>query len=296
MSGDAPRLSGFERWAWRSLGRWARRPELEETLGVRLRKARSRLTAGEYRALTLTSTAIAAALGIGGGAFAAFALSGLFGASGAWALALGLPLALAGGTYASFEAAPGVAARERARRLEQELGPTANFASAMSCAEVRVDEIFRALAEQPIYGAVAQEAAEIVRDTDRLGIDLLGALRRAALDCPSSRFEEFLQGIVTTSEAGGELKPYFLARSEQYAREAELGRLEGVERLAVFAESFVTVGIAFPLFLIVLLAVLAVVASSTPGLVLLLWVTVLGILPAILLAFGLAARVVSERM
>ena len=75
-------------------------------------------------------------------------------------------------------------------------------------------------------------------------------------------FQEFLQGVVTTSTSGGQLKPYFLQKAEQFEKEYKLDMRSQLETLGLMAESFVTVVVAFPLFLVVIMAIMAIVPSG----------------------------------
>ena len=74
-----------------------------------------------------------------------------------------------------------------------------SFISAMASADVNVDVIFKELSRQEIYGEIKNEAEWITRDTELLGIDILTAISKAAQRTPSIKFQEFLQGVVTTS-------------------------------------------------------------------------------------------------
>src|SRR5207244_2008252 len=136
---------------------------------------------------------------------------------------------------------------------------------AMASADVPVDVIFKELSKQTIYGEVAREAEWITRDTELLGLDILTALRKAAQRSPSSKFSDFLQGVVTTSTSGGQLKPYFLVKAEQFEKEDRLEMRKKMETLGMLAESFVTVVVAFPLFLVVIMAIMAVISKTGSG-------------------------------
>jgi hypothetical protein len=131
--------------------------------------------------------------------------------------------------------------------------------------DVNVDVIFKELAKQDIYDEIKTEAEWITRDTELLGIDILTAINKAAQRTPSVKFQEFLQGVVTTSRSGGQLKPYFLQKAEQFEKEGKLELRSQMETLGLMAESFVTVVVAFPLFLVVIMAIMAIVPGGGGG-------------------------------
>ena len=165
-------------------------------------------------------------------------------------------------TYVLINGTPGSKAKARKRDIDKRIGPAMSFISAMASADVNIDVIFKELSRQPIYGEIQKESEWITRDTELLGIDILTAISKAAQRTPSQRFQEFLQGVVTTSTSGGQLKPYFLQKAEQFEKEHKLEIRGQLETLGLMAESFVTVVVAFTLFLIVIMAIMAIVPGG----------------------------------
>ena len=153
-----------------------------------------------------------------------------------------------------------------------------SFISAMASANVPVDVIFRELARERIYGEIREEAEWITRDTELLGTDILTALRRGARRTPSTKFQEFLQGVVTTATSGGQMKPYFLMKAEQFEKEDKLEMKKRMESLGLLAESFVTVVVAFPLFLVVIMAIMALISKGSSGFVVTLLYVIVGLM------------------
>ena len=153
-----------------------------------------------------------------------------------------------------------------------------SFISAMASADVPVNVIFKELSKQAVYGEVAEEAEWITRDTELLGVDILSAIRAGAARSPSVKFQDFLQGVVTTSTSGGQLKPYFLMKAEQYEKEDKLEMRKNMETLGMLAESFVTVVVAFPLFLVVIMAIMGLISKGGSGFVVTLLYVVVGLM------------------
>lgn len=196
-------------------------------------------------------------------------------------------------TFVLLRAIPSSRANSRARDINKHIGSAMSFISALASADVNVDVIFGELAKQPIYGEIQKEAEWITRDTTLLGVDILTAIRNAASRTPSAKFQDFLQGVVTTATSGGQLKPYFLLKAEQFEKEDKLNSKQEMETIGLFAETFVTVVVAFPLFLVVIMAIMSIVSgggSSQPAAVifgtplpfnvLLLYIVVLLMIPA----------------
>jgi len=175
---------------------------------------------------------------------------------------------------------PASRGKTRSRDIDRRIAAAMSFISAMASADVNIDVIFKELSRQKVYGEITQEAAWITRDTELLGSDILSAIKKAARRSPSAKFQDFLQGVITTSTSGGQLKPYFLLKAEEYQKENKLTLKSQMETLGMLAESFVTVVVAFPLFLVLILAIMAIVGSGDPDfMVMMLYVIVLMMIP-----------------
>ncbi|MDD3492641.1 MAG: type II secretion system F family protein [Candidatus Thermoplasmatota archaeon] len=156
-------------------------------------------------------------------------------------------------------------ANSRKKDIDNKLPYALNFLAAMASAGVTPAVAFKSLAEQPIYGEVQKEAAWIYRDISIFNIDIITALRNAANRTPSIKFQEFLQGAITTVTSGGYLKTYFFTKAEEYMRENRRMQKEFLDTLGVLAESYVTVVVAAPLFLIVMISVMSMVSTGSMG-------------------------------
>ncbi|MFI5414206.1 MAG: type II secretion system F family protein [Candidatus Lutacidiplasmatales archaeon] len=280
--GDQPThapLSGFEQWAWKTFrDRVTSRPP-DPLLDEQLLKAHMRIRGDEYLAKVYATTIV---IGVGT-LIAGIVLAVLLTSSGSEVLgiALGVMLPVIGvvGGFFGLKGNPGSKARSRGKAIDRKISSAMSFVSAMASADVNIDAIFKELAGQSIYGEVAEEAAWITRDTELLGLDILTAIRNGALRTPSKRFQDFLQGVVTTATSGGQLKPYFLAKAEQYERENKLELLQRVETMGLLAETFVTVVVAFPLFLVIIIAIFAIIGGGGQFMITVLYGIILGMIP-----------------
>ncbi len=197
-------------------------------------------------------------------------------------------------TYILLMNNPSSIAKTRGKKIDGKLAPTMNFIAALASADVNVDVIFKELARRPEYGEVAKEAEWITRDTELLGKDILTALKDAARRSPSSKWSDFLQGVVTTSTSGGRLKPYFIAKGEEFENELRLQMKRVMETLSIFAESFVTVGVAFPLFLIIIVGIMALITPNASLSMLLLYFVDFLMLPVLIGLFAWIIKSTSE--
>jgi flagellar protein FlaJ len=83
---------------------------------------------------------------------------------------------------------------------------------------------------------------------------------------PSSIFSEILEGLVATIRSGGSMKSYLLDATHTVMDLRRIAAKQLVESLAVFAESYVTLMIVFPLLVIVMFSVMALIGSGIGGL------------------------------
>jgi flagellar protein FlaJ len=173
---------------------------------------------------------------------------------------------------------------ERKKNIDRNLSYATNYMAAMASADVTPSAIFRGLAQQDIYGEIKVESEKIARDIDFFGKDLLKVLQKAIARSPSEKLQDFLQGIITTASSGGSLKQYFMAKSEQFMKENRLQQEKDLQTLGVMAESFVTVVVAAPLFLIIMMSTMAMMGQS--GGDMLLMGTIFALIPTAQFVFG----------
>ena len=164
--------------------------------------------------------------------------------------------------YKTFLIYPAVMAGERKRRIERMLPYAINYMSSMAGAGVLPLELFRSLASNDIYKDVAVEARYLVRDIEILGLNLVSGMRNLALTTPSPSLQDFLQGAITVITSGGELEPYFKIKTEQYLIENRQKQKEFLETLGLLGETYVTAFVAGPLFMIVVISIMAIMGGA----------------------------------
>ncbi len=280
-------LSPWQEFAWRTFGGFVQAHYKEDQdLEDNLLRAHIKLRPEEYLATAWLNTTIVAVGSVAFGIFVllffvllkasmstiilGFAFVAIVPGLLAYVAYFGIPVL--------YHGRPASAAKKRGKQVDKKITGAMSFISAMASADVPVDVIFKELSKQPVYGEVAKEAEWITRDTELLGVDILTAIRNAAGRSPSNKFQDFLQGVVTTSTSGGQLKPYFLMKAEQFEKEDRLEMRKRMETLGMLAESFVTVVVAFPLFLVVIMAIMALISKNQSGFVLTLLYVVVGLM------------------
>lgn len=182
---------------------------------------------------------------------------------------------------------PNTLIRTRRRRIDSVITIAAGFFATMSSADIPIDIIIRDLGESRQYGEISREARSIWIRTELFGMDIISSIKDSIKNSPSQRFSEFLQGIVTSVNSGGDLKQYFISKASQYQSELSTLIKHNSNSMGILAESFVTVGVAFPLILLIIVGIVAFLSPTSPGgLINFLIIIVALIIPVILAIFA----------
>lgn len=141
-----------------------------------------------------------------------------------------------------------------------------NHMAAIISAGVPPVVIFRLLANIKEYGEIMKQSRSIVRNIDVFGMDLTSAIKNVADRTPSDVFKQFLYGIVSTIDTGGDLKKFFENAATDALFEYRLKRERYLQTLSTYADFYTAVLIAAPLFFISILAVMALIGGQILGL------------------------------
>lgn len=282
-------LSRYERLAYRLFG-----PSLQKAarqnyhLKHSLKEAHIFKRPEEYLSFSYLNMVVALiATGVPVAIFALLAIVGLFPLPLTTLVLLApLPFVSAAIIYLLTFIIPDLRASARARDIDAKLPYALNYIATMSSAGVPPRDVFSGLAAQPVYGEVAKEARLIVRDLEMLGKDVVTALADAIDRTPSQRLQDLLQGAITTLTSGGDLKSYFLSKSEQYVYENRQDQENFLETLGVLTESFIVVVVAAPLFLLVMFSVMASLSANAEANLTFGYLLILLVLPLAQLGFG----------
>jgi flagellar protein FlaJ len=258
-------LTAVDRFAYnlfgtRTRGREGDLAKLEESL----RRAQMPVRSEAYLAKVWLYTAITAALSLVFGLFiiafmvAQFKLPGV-----TWIFIIFIPPMAGYIGYIALLSTPASNAKKRGKDINLRLPYATNYIAAMASAGVIPAEIFKSLAKQTIYGEVAKEAAMIYKDLEVHGKDIVTSLRRAIDRCPSVKFQEMLQGAITTTSSGGDLTAYFRQKAARYQWENRVEQKTFIETMGLMAETYVTAAVAGPLFLLVMVAIIVLMGSGS---------------------------------
>jgi flagellar protein FlaJ len=149
--------------------------------------------------------------------------------------------------------------------MDLELPYVASHLSILATAGLPPARMFKLIEDSPTTPQVASEANEITRDVEVLGDDIITALEAERIRSPSNTFAEILEGFVATIRSGGSLTGYLQDATRVVMDHRRVAAKQLVEGLATFAEVYVTLMVVFPLMVIVMFSVMAIIGGGLGG-------------------------------
>jgi len=232
-------------------------------LGVTLQKAGFKISLLSYVSLMIFFSGISL--------ITSFAVTGvvaiLFGTPIVLSLIYASGVAMIGGllVFAALYFVPSLLATTRKKKIDLELPFVATHMSILAAAGIPPTRMFRMLEDSVTTPEVASESNEIVRDVEILGDDIITALEKERQRSPSSRFNEMLEGLVATIRSGGNVRSFLLDSTQTIMDYRRISAKQLVETLASFAEVYVELLVVFPLLIIVMFSVMALIGNGLGG-------------------------------
>lgn len=141
-----------------------------------------------------------------------------------------------------------------------------NHMGAIAASGVPPFIIFKLIANVPEYGEVCNESKRIVRNVNVFGMDITAAIKNVANRTPSTEFKQFLYGMISTIETGGNLQTYLEGSAKEALFDYKLKREKYLQTLSTYADFYTAVLIAAPLFFVSTLSVLSLLGGEIGGL------------------------------
>ncbi|MGH9920609.1 MAG: type II secretion system F family protein [Nitrososphaerales archaeon] len=232
-------------------------------IGPQLSRAGLRITYKAYVAGMVVAALVAALAGALAGVVFAVSLDTVL----AVRVALPFGLALLGGavTFALFYIYPQFVAGSRGKKLSSQLSYTVGHMAVLASAGITPEKMFHSLAEENSTDVVNQEAKMIVRDMTLLGMDLEHALQAEEKRSPSEAFTDFLDGFISASRTGGEVKEYLLRSASSLMLDKRLKARSIGESVSFVAELYTILLVVTPLLLLIMFSVIGIISGSVGG-------------------------------
>src|SRR5659263_51360 len=194
-------------------------------------------------------------------------------------------------SYYLLLAYPGLVAKVRKSKIDLTLPHGVAYMHAMSKGGLSLISIIKSLSQHTdIYGEFAEEIDYIVLDTQIHGNDIITSHKNAATNTQSEKFRDFLENLINVVETSGDLDTFFGNMVSHYQATAEAEQGMYLEMLGMLAETYITVFVAGPLFLITIVIVMGLMG---PGNLLILKVLIYAVIPLSAAAFSILLSVVS---
>ncbi|WP_457548560.1 type II secretion system F family protein [Archaeoglobus sp.] len=166
-------------------------------------------------------------------------------------------------TFTLFKMYPFMKAGDRKRNIDRMLPYAVNYMYALSKGGVGIIQIIRALSShEDVYGEVAREFGYAVNLMDYFGYDFHSAMKELYDVTPSDTMKEFIAGLITTIDSGGDLTVFLATKCEQYSEKCKSEQKNFLETLGLLAESYVTIAVTAPLFILILQSIMLVIGSG----------------------------------
>ncbi len=164
-----------------------------------------------------------------------------------------------------FYAYPFMKIKDRRRNITTNLPFAANHMAAVATSGVPPASMFELIALSKEYGEIGVEVKKIVDFITIFGYDLLTAIRTVAVITPSPQFKEFLEGMVSTIETGGDLDRYLRQEADQAALTYNLERQRYNETVSTYSDIYTGLLIAAPLFFVAAMSLVNLLGGSVGG-------------------------------
>jgi flagellar protein FlaJ len=180
-------------------------------------------------------------------------------------------------TFTTFLLIPSFNASERKTRINKGLPSAVTFMYAMSKGGADIITIIRSLHEaETTYGEVSKEIGFVIRDMDYFGNDLRAAILNCIAQTPSDMLQDLLSNLLSVIDSGGDVTTYLNNKVEQYRMRVMQDQKSFLEILGLIAESYVTMFVAGPLFIIIMVSVMTIMNGGSP---MILYILIYAVLP-----------------
>jgi archaeal flagellar protein FlaJ len=211
-----------------------------------------------------------------------------------WALLLSLAISasLTAVIFLLFTTYPRTQYDSLAAEIEKGLPFSVSYMTATASSDAPPIEIFRSLAKINEYPALREQALNVIRDVEGLGLDLSSALKREAKRTPSRQFKELLIGMDSTIRSGADLPTYLSSRSNILFNNYQRRIKEYSNLLSMIVEVYITVVIVGSIFFTIMATVMSMMGGAQDILMLQFFISFL-IMPIISVALAYYIKIAS---
>lgn len=167
--------------------------------------------------------------------------------------------------FAGFYSYPYSKMKQRRRSINANLPFAINHMSAVASSGVSPTKMFELISQSKEYGEISAEIEKIVNYIELFGYDILTALKSVSATTPSEAFKEFFEGMISTTQTGGDIKSYLGQKSEDAMMNYKLERQKYTETISTYSDIYTGILIAAPLFFVAALSLVSLLGGKIGG-------------------------------
>jgi len=169
-----------------------------------------------------------------------------------------IPLVLPILTFASMYFYPALERKSAKNKINVELPFATIHMSAISGSMIDPTKIFEILVSTKEYPAISKEFIKLINEINIYGYDLVSALKNTAINSPSKRLADLLNGLATTITSGGNLPDFFDKRSSTLLFDYRMQKEREIRSSETFMDIYISLVIAAPMILMLLLMMMKI--------------------------------------
>tara|TARA_Y100000310_G_C20676321_1_gene813296 strand:+ start:1807 stop:3111 length:1305 start_codon:yes stop_codon:yes gene_type:complete len=169
------------------------------------------------------------------------------------------------GVFFFFYYYPTVSSNHKKRKIKNDLPFVIVQMAAIAGSGANPITIFNFVLGSKEFKGLESEIKKIVNYVNLFGYSLTTSLRLVATTTPSREFKEFLNGLVTTIETGGNLKEYLKAKADEAITTYRIDRKKYVSTLSTYSDIYTGILIAAPLLFFAAIAIIQVLGGKIFG-------------------------------
>lgn len=158
---------------------------------------------------------------------------------------------------------PTVEKRSISKRIDEELPFAVIHMSSISGSGIEPSEIFKIIGLSKEYPFLRKEIRKVMNQINIYGYDLVTALNNVAQGTSNKRLTELFNGLSTTINSGGSLSEFFEKRADTLMASYRLEKEKFIRVAETFMDIYISVVIAAPMILMLLLVMISVSGIQT---------------------------------
>lgn len=162
-----------------------------------------------------------------------------------------------------FYTYPAVIAKNKESEIDKLLPFAVPYMTSIASGNKEPIVIFKTLSKFDEYGKISQESAEIARNVDFFGMNIISAIKKQINKTPSKKWAEILWGIQTSVESGSDLFELLKQKSEELMSEHKRNLKKYSEKISLLIEIYLTLIIIGTIFFIVLSSIVSIISGGT---------------------------------